>query len=369
MTNPVHLLTVASLLLAAFLIGAVAGTLLRLLALRLRQQPVTAAPVAEASPAAPPLVAAPVIAPLPIASTPAAPPPAEVPVPDFAATLIALAADSPPPSFLEAAAPVAPIEPKPEMRPARVAGETTSGRLVPAPRHENPTEPSEPPAAAPGQHSADVIPFPSAPPEPSTVENAPVEPVGAVEPEHAPEVDPVEDRAEAPTVDQSPFAESPLDAPAPVEPEPMDEDAAMRAIEGNWTPRRPPARPTRPTPAPEGVNQAVAASARAVAAARRTAEAAVAEAAMEAGRPTGLDAPRDGLKDELTHIIGVLPVIETALNQLGIYHFDQIAALTDDNIGWIEAHLGIPGRISRELWREQARELSAVLKPKRAAEH
>lgn len=154
--------------------------------------------------------------------------------------------------------------------------------------------------------------------------------------------------------------------------EPMDEDAAMRAIEGNWSPRRtPPKRPVRAATEPEGANQAVAASARAVIAARRTAEAVVAEVAevkVEAGRPVGLDAPRDGRKDDLTHIIGVLPVIETALNKLGIYHFDQMGALTDENIGWIEGHLGVPGRIGRELWREQARELSAVLRPKRAAE-
>jgi predicted flap endonuclease-1-like 5' DNA nuclease len=350
MTNPVHLLTVASLLLAAFLVGAVVGTLLRLLALRLRQQPVTAAPIAEAPAAAPPLVAAPVIAPLPVAPTPAPPLPAEVPVPDFAATLIALAADSPPPSFMEAAAPVAPIDRPPEMRPARVAGETTSGRLVPAPLHENPIAPPEPPAAAPEQHSADVIPFPSTPPEPIAADDAPIEPVAAVEPELAPEVEPVE--------------------PKPVA-EPVDEDAAMRAIEGNWTPRRRPAPVARPAPVPppEGVNQAVAGSARAVAAARRSAEAVVAEAALDSGRPRGLEAPHEGGKDDLTHIIGVLPVIETALNRLGIYHFDQVAALSDENVGWIEGHLGIPGRIGRELWREQARELSAVLKPRRAAEN
>jgi predicted flap endonuclease-1-like 5' DNA nuclease len=108
-----------------------------------------------------------------------------------------------------------------------------------------------------------------------------------------------------------------------------------------------------------------------VTAARRTAEAVVAEVAevkVEAGRPAGLDGPRDGRKDDLSHIIGVLPVIETALNKLGIYHFDQISELTDENISWIEGHLGVPGRIGRELWREQARELSAVLRPKRAAE-
>jgi predicted flap endonuclease-1-like 5' DNA nuclease len=146
----------------------------------------------------------------------------------------------------------------------------------------------------------------------------------------------------------------------------------MRAIEGNWTPRRTaPKRIVRAVEAPEGANQAVAASARAVTAARRTAEAVVAEVAevkVEAGRPAGLDGPRDGRKDDLSHIIGVLPVIETALNKLGIYHFDQISELTDENISWIEGHLGVPGRIGRELWREQARELSAVLRPKRAAE-
>jgi len=157
----------------------------------------------------------------------------------------------------------------------------------------------------------------------------------------------------------------------------LDEDAAMRAIEGNWSPRRTPTkRLVRPLAEPEGANQAVAASARAVTAARRTAEAVVAEVAeteaevrAEAGRPDGLEGPRDGRKDDLTHIIGVLPVIETALNKLGLYHFDQLGELTNEQIGWIENHLGVPGRISRELWREQARELSAVLKPKRVAEN
>jgi predicted flap endonuclease-1-like 5' DNA nuclease len=151
---------------------------------------------------------------------------------------------------------------------------------------------------------------------------------------------------------------------------PLDEDAAMRAIEGNWTPRRPPPRAARSVAPEESPNKAVAASARAVASARRTAEAVVADATQDAGKPAGLDAPREGRKDDLSHIIGVLPVIETALNKLGIYHFDQLAALSGANVDWIENHLGIPGRIGRELWREQARELSAMLnKPKRAAEN
>src|SRR5690606_7373946 len=124
---------------------------------------------------------------------------------------------------------------------------------------------------------------------------------GAAE-EPAPEV------IEAPAEPSAPIGQAdatPVEPPSPAEPEPVvaslepvDEDAAMRAIEGNWTPRRtPPKRPVRPVAEPEGANQAVAASARAVIAARRTAEAVVAEVAevkVEAGRPLGLDAPRDG---------------------------------------------------------------------------
>ena len=78
------------------------------------------------------------------------------------------------------------------------------------------------------------------------------------------------------------------------------------------------------------------------------------------GRPVGVKGPRNGTKDNLTNIIGVLPVIETSLNQAGIYHFDQIAGFSDENVAWLESHLGIAGRIDREHWREQARELAIV---------
>jgi predicted flap endonuclease-1-like 5' DNA nuclease len=66
------------------------------------------------------------------------------------------------------------------------------------------------------------------------------------------------------------------------------------------------------------------------------------------------------VKDNLTNIIGILPIIETALNTAGIYHFDQIAHLTDENVSWLEGHLGIAGRIGREHWREQARDLAII---------
>jgi predicted flap endonuclease-1-like 5' DNA nuclease len=500
MTNPVHLLSVAALLLVAFLVGGVIGSVARMIALRQQQKPSSApAAKAEVVPTAAPLVAAPVIAPLPVAAAPLVPQPTQIPVPDFAATLIALADEKAPAGFLAptgpAPAPAAPVSPPtatPEvpgvapsatatepMQPAHVAGETTSGVQVAAPRHDAPLVPAEPVETI-SQRSAEVIPFPSHPVEPPPASGptdivvggetvvivdasdlASAEPVVAIPVEkeaepspHAPNEDrfvfvstdepsevvpalvtkPTSDTipipaftasapvgavlaaslpvpevvSSAPVVQNLPVSEDAaveepettvvaepiappaadnsaepaaveaISAPEPqVEPmpaavaEPLDEDAAMRAIEGNWSPRRTP--PKRV--AAEGANQAVAASARAVTAARRTAEAVVAESKVvvaeanaEAGRPVGLDAPRDGRKDELTHIIGVLPVIETAFNKLGIYHFDQVGALTDENIGWIEGHLGVPGRIARELWREQARELSAVLRPRRAAE-
>ncbi|ODT25750.1 MAG: hypothetical protein ABS35_11805 [Kaistia sp. SCN 65-12] len=142
-----------------------------------------------------------------------------------------------------------------------------------------------------------------------------------------------------------------------------DEAAAMRAIEGNWSPRRAASPRARKVDLPEVTAEAaVAASAAAVASATQAANLVAAAESEEApGKPEGLPAPRLGVKDDLTHVIGILPIIETALNTLGIFHFDQVADLTDENAGWIENHLGIAGRIGREHWREQARELALAM--------
>lgn len=141
-----------------------------------------------------------------------------------------------------------------------------------------------------------------------------------------------------------------------------DETAAMQAIEGNWSPRRASPRLVRSAELPDGAdaNAALAASGAAVAAATRTASAVVSELAPDPARPVALDGPRDGNADDLTHIIGVLPVIETALNKLGVYHYDQIASWSAETVAWVESHLGLDGRIQRELWRLQARELAAA---------
>jgi predicted flap endonuclease-1-like 5' DNA nuclease len=142
-----------------------------------------------------------------------------------------------------------------------------------------------------------------------------------------------------------------------------DEAAAMRAIEGNWSPRRASSAKARRVELPEiAADEAVLASGAAVSSAAMAVKLAVSAGSDEPpGKPDGLAGPRLGAKDDLTHVIGILPIIETALNRLGLYHFDQIADLSDENAGWIEAHLGIAGRIGREHWREQAREIAAAM--------
>ena len=74
--------------------------------------------------------------------------------------------------------------------------------------------------------------------------------------------------------------------------------------------------------------------------------------------PMILSAPRNGQKDNLTRIKGIGLKIEEALNGIGIYHFDQIAAWDAENIAWADSTLGFPGRAEREQWVVQAHALS-----------
>jgi predicted flap endonuclease-1-like 5' DNA nuclease len=76
-------------------------------------------------------------------------------------------------------------------------------------------------------------------------------------------------------------------------------------------------------------------------------------------RPEALPAPRAGVPDDLRLIDGVGPKIESTLNSLGVYHFDQIGAWTPANIAWVDQYLRFRGRIVREQWVEQARRLAA----------
>lgn len=75
-------------------------------------------------------------------------------------------------------------------------------------------------------------------------------------------------------------------------------------------------------------------------------------------RPPGLAAPREGKADDLTRIKGIGPKNQEALNELGVYHLDQIAAWSEAEAAWVGTYLAFPGRIEREDWVSQAKALA-----------
>lgn len=62
-------------------------------------------------------------------------------------------------------------------------------------------------------------------------------------------------------------------------------------------------------------------------------------------------------KDDLKEVKGIGPVYEGKLNELGIYTFEQIAKLNDDAREAVEELTGFPGRVEREDWIGQAKQL------------
>lgn len=79
----------------------------------------------------------------------------------------------------------------------------------------------------------------------------------------------------------------------------------------------------------------------------------------EGVRPEGLSAPHGGLADDLKKISGVGPKLESTLNELGIFHFSQIAEFSPEHVAWVDQYLRFKGRIEREKWIEQAKVLAA----------
>jgi NADH-quinone oxidoreductase subunit E len=74
-------------------------------------------------------------------------------------------------------------------------------------------------------------------------------------------------------------------------------------------------------------------------------------------RPAGLEAPRKGGADDLKLIDGIGRVTERKLNDLGIWHLDQITDWQAAEVAWIGAYLGMTGRIERDDWVGQAKVL------------
>ncbi len=70
-----------------------------------------------------------------------------------------------------------------------------------------------------------------------------------------------------------------------------------------------------------------------------------------------IDAP-DGPADDLKKISGVGPKLEQTLNDLGIWHYEQVAKFTKKDIAWVDERLRFKGRIERDDWVGQAKALA-----------
>lgn len=74
-------------------------------------------------------------------------------------------------------------------------------------------------------------------------------------------------------------------------------------------------------------------------------------------QPKMLTAP-EGTADDLIKIKGIGPKLQKLLNDVGIWHYGQIAQWTPGEIAWINAKIDFKGRVQRERWVVQARELA-----------
>lgn len=175
--------------------------------------------------------------------------------------------------------------------------------------------------------------------------------------------EPAAERAPAARPDKAPSAAAPAPDPAPM-PAPAATVELKRAPD--------------PGPAPAAAKASRRATARTAkpAAARK---AAAPKPAATPPRAAGLDAamgktkdeaassatpllllqPRDGKGDDLKLIRGVGPALEKLLNDVGVWHFDQIAAWKARDIAFVDGRMeGFKGRITRDEWVKQARVLA-----------
>ncbi|MFA7441459.1 MAG: hypothetical protein WCZ66_10900 [Sphingomonadaceae bacterium] len=89
------------------------------------------------------------------------------------------------------------------------------------------------------------------------------------------------------------------------------------------------------------------------------AEAALAEAPSVETPSPFLSAP-NGEPDDLRRIKGIGPKLATMLQELGVFHYSQIASWTPEQMAEVDSRLGnFSGRPERDQWQSQARLLAS----------
>lgn len=77
------------------------------------------------------------------------------------------------------------------------------------------------------------------------------------------------------------------------------------------------------------------------------------------GKPELLTKARAGGADNLKMIKGVGPKLEKLLNDMGVFHFDQVASWRKKEVEWVDGNIeGFKGRVSRDKWVKQAKVLA-----------
>ncbi|MAN97726.1 NADH:ubiquinone oxidoreductase [uncultured Roseovarius sp.] len=138
--------------------------------------------------------------------------------------------------------------------------------------------------------------------------------------------------------------------------EARDVEATLRGVTGITGYKAPDVEDEAPAP----VSSPVATPAQSAAVVAETKTEAASEGAEMGTKPAALSAPRGGAADDLKQIKGVGPKLEELCNELGFYHFDQIAGWTAAEVAWVDENLkGFKGRVSRDNWVEQAKTLAA----------
>lgn len=124
-------------------------------------------------------------------------------------------------------------------------------------------------------------------------------------------------------------------------------------VAGRAAAAQPPKAPEAPKPVAKQVEEAKKPAPKAKPAVKPAAAAEVAEVA-----PETLKEARGGLPDDLKLLKGVGPKLEQTLNELGFFHFDQIAAWGEAEVAWVDSRLKFKGRIERDGWIDQAAKLA-----------
>ena len=148
---------------------------------------------------------------------------------------------------------------------------------------------------------------------------------------------------------------------APAEPEAAMAEAAVAPTKVETAPAEKTLAEEKPAK-PAAAKKAKAAPKKAVKTAKKAAKPAAKKTAKLSGpvAPAPLGAARGGKADDLKMIKGVGPGLEKTLNGMGIFHVDQIAGWSPDELAYMDANMPrFKGRASRDGWIDQAKKLAA----------